>query len=642
MNRNNIGTGRILEGMGVLSAIFSSTFLVAFVATSQFAPVEDSSATDDNISVTNDARGYYADITSSGAIGIDVIADAEGQTEILADSLTVETNAKNGYKLFIATSGDNNALYLNGDSSETSSISAASSTAGALSTNTWGYVPARETSSGTAVVPTEDSATFKGVPTKGSDTLLYTNSAPTDSSTNTLDVYYGTKVDTKLPSGDYTLKSDTSGATPVTDTVVYTAVVDAVNGESTEASINPSWQEGLTGQNVTIATGLYPGYTAQEFSDNDWISVTIGGEECTNITPVITEIGSLNITCTAPTMASTGSKAVAVSIQPYGKEYALSYEYKISVPAFFTISTMQEMTHAICKDTNVPTPTSSNWSTIITKDGAGGTTKWAQGVQGTPQTTLVDDRNGQISYTVRKLADGECWMTENLRLPGGTTLYTTDSDIDGTIITSGSYTVPTSTSPFVNSPAQDVNQMNSDYTTTTDDPRGYMTGNYYSWRTATAGTGRGSSTSGGAADDVFGTNMNTQGNNTAVSICPKGWRLPTGGANAGSGSTGSTPGSTAGLVNGDFARLNIAYGGTGSSGTGGYADQTSLASGPQLALGGVFNAGGRASQGSGGYYWSSTVFSYQNAYRLFLSTSNVDPQDFDYKYIGYSVRCIAR
>ena len=106
--------------------------------------------------------------------------------------------------------------------------------------------------------------------------------------------------------------------------------------------------------------------------------------------------------------------------------------------------------------------------------------------------TLTDTRDGN-TYTVKKLADGNCWMTENLRI-AGKTLTADDSDLpSGT-----TWTVPASSlSGF-----DDFNQ-NDVYVDSTY-------GGYYSFYAATAGWGTTSVTSG----------------SSPRSICPKGWRLP--------------------------------------------------------------------------------------------------------------------
>ena len=115
---------------------------------------------------------------------------------------------------------------------------------------------------------------------------------------------------------------------------------------------------------------------------------------------------------------------------------------------------------------------------------------------------LVDVRDGNI-YTVAKLKDGKCWMTENLRLVNKT-LTSVDSDVVS------NFTVP----------ASNLNVINT-YDTPTVLPMAYFNssrpqdGAYYNWFTATAGTG--------------GRNI-PEGVDASSSVCPSGWRLSYGGS----------------------------------------------------------------------------------------------------------------
>ena len=107
--------------------------------------------------------------------------------------------------------------------------------------------------------------------------------------------------------------------------------------------------------------------------------------------------------------------------------------------------------------------------------------------------TLTDTRDNN-TYTVRYI-NGNCWMTQNLRLSGGRTLTSADSNVasswyfPSTSLTSGnSYTDAYSTI-----------SSNTSY------------GGYYNFCAASAGTSCQTSTT----------------TNTTYDICPKGWRLPT-------------------------------------------------------------------------------------------------------------------
>lgn len=44
--------------------------------------------------------------------------------------------------------------------------------------------------------------------------------------------------------------------------------------------------------------------------------------------------------------------------------------------------------------------------------------------------------------------------------------------------------------------------------------------------------------------------------------------------------------------------------------------------------------------GTNGYYWSSSIYSTYSSYLLYFNTSNVYPQDYSYKYLGFAVKFI--
>ena len=235
-----------------------------------------------------------------------------------------------------------------------------------------------------------------------------------------------------------------------------------------------------------------------------------------------------------------------------------------------SISAMQQMTPAICTATTTPLATATQLDTDGSHHGD---------PNYVPTKTLTDTRDNN-TYTVSKLADGKCWMTQNLRIINKT-ITPADSDV------TTSYTIPASSiSGF------------SVYDTSNAYVDSY--GGFYSWCTATAGTGT--------------HDLSTRGQNTTVSICPKGWRLPTGGNN------------------GEFKTLYSNYN-----------SSSALRSNPvNFILPGYVNNSSRSNQGSSGNYWSSTVYSDSYVYNLDLNTSVVYPaRDFS-KSNGFSVRCIAR
>lgn len=201
-------------------------------------------------------------------------------------------------------------------------------------------------------------------------------------------------------------------------------------------------------------------------------------------------------------------------------------------------------------------------------------------------TTLVDVRDGN-SYTVAKLKDNKCWMTENLRLVDKV-LTPVDSDV------ASNFTVP----------ASNLNVANT-YDSPTVLPMVYYNpskpqdGAYYNWFTATAGTG--------------GRNI-PEGVDASSSVCPSGWRLSYGG-NRSEYLTllNSYDGNVANLRG---APLNFI--------TPGYVHERNLI--------GV---------NSNGLYWSSTAGPANWAHRMSIWGNNSD-QGSSWQIDGALVRCLVK
>ncbi len=267
---------------------------------------------------------------------------------------------------------------------------------------------------------------------------------------------------------------------------------------------------------------------------------------------------------------------------------------------------------------------------------------------------LKDTRDNKW-YWVAKLNDELCWMTQNLDYDGGGTnaglnfpndttaryydpgdkyicnsvgiatnctnglgdlptqvdLSWTATD-DPVFITSGSYTGTDGStlctklpgSPFGDSTgAATICRIYYAYYQSLVDH--YKSGNYYNYNAATNGTGT-SVTSG----------------NATGSVCPTGWSLPT--------SNNTNVGS--------FGGLTTAYSiGNNAAGS------TTLRSAPlHFVYGGSVDGSSLYSAGSSGYYWPSTADNASNAYYLRFNSSNVYPTYSSPRYLGYSVRCVAR
>ena len=259
-------------------------------------------------------------------------------------------------------------------------------------------------------------------------------------------------------------------------------------------------------------------------------------------------------------------------------EYA---EYKKTIS---DISTMQEMTPTICDATPTPKALTENGQTNAN----------------VPEATLTDTRDG-TSYIVRKLADGKCWMAQNLRLnlTEGKVLQPSDTDVKTDIkITSDTQAAAGIGWGGSEPTEEEANKMHS-YSS-----HDAEYGNYYNWFTATAGSGT--------------YYMPTK--TAKVSICPKGWRLP----NASGRNS--------------FGRLLEVY--QIDSDAKDVTLEDLLTDTPfSLAVAGdYYNDGVVAGQGEWGDYWTAEAAN--------LVAASFDIEDgqmtYNYKNMGFPVRCISK
>lgn len=214
------------------------------------------------------------------------------------------------------------------------------------------------------------------------------------------------------------------------------------------------------------------------------------------------------------------------------------------------------------------------------------------------RTRAVDARDNH-TYWVQKLPDGNCWMLTNLAYGGGGTNTYNDTKTltNGTggsgDLTVATYYVPTSGSNVTIEPTAP--------STSTDGNGQY--GYLYNW----CGAMGGQATAACAAAATPTPN--------AVSVCPYGWRLPTGNG-------------------GELGALNAAINGGSSS------DDSGLRN-TWLAQRSGYWASGFVVQGAWGFYWSSINGSALGAFSMFFSATNVNTYYSGNKDNGYAVRCIA-
>ena len=434
--------------------VFGIAFLASCITASVMTPVQNSDAAS-QIQASVDDSGYYANVTASDVVELDVIATLDGGIKVVKDTVTTTTNSATGYMLYIssdsATSGANN-MAGTGDASgyHLSPVAGTTTTPIQLTENSWGY--SLTTLPGNNGEVTEASK-FIGMPLLNSENLLHTRSTAATSG-DSIDVYYGAKATTALASGYYTSR------------VVYTIVAEGSPATEDRVSLSDNEATSLTPtKNITVATGLYT-----SASNVGTVSVTIGGQACTNVTKLNTSTGEIKVTCDIPAQDDWGDYDVVVSIPKYEKSYTMAAAFHYYVP-WDDMQYMQDMTTYACGKVSTPsaftggdtTPTyayTMNGNTIYDANltAANLVSYWsgtaANGSNASylsygyvanvntsvPEKNLIDLRDGN-SYRIRKLADGNCWMTQNLRLvfsdDAGTIGYVQN---DGTIAAKGAQT----------------------------------------------------------------------------------------------------------------------------------------------------------------------------------------------------------
>ena len=304
---------------------------------------------------------------------------------------------------------------------------------------------------------------------------------------------------------------------------------------------------------------------------------------------------------------------------------------------------------------------------------SGLTTAPTDGTANLASVSALTDQRDSETYAIAKLADGKCWMIENLRLEAENTrtaekqalaqgygisatygnfsgladpeapwannittansLYSTDG-ANSTInigTSNASYRFPrynnyNNQSISANRPQ---NPTTNSATNSTTNAGMYSYGNYYTWHASIA--------------DLTPNTTNNQ-STTNTSLCPASWHLPKGGNKSNE-------------ANNEFWSLVVTgiNGGTNpanyESGTmpyykgtpeGSNASNSIRAYPNNLVYSGSVNGGSVLNRGSYGGYWSSTAASSNSAYYLYLLSSSVYPGTGDYsKYYGWTIRCVA-
>ncbi len=485
------------------------------------------------------------------------------------------TSCKEGFSIAV-TSLDESTDFVN-KKDKTKRITTVDQPTNSLADNTWGIYVTNTSS-------TVSGATYDPLPKRSETPYMIIDTSHQDYVKNN-NVYgylhYGMKVGNAMPAGDYYRELLYTTYTR-TQCAGYTAYI-YIDGKS----------EG----SVTLSYGsLY------KLSDNSKVKSLIN-EGRKNITSVknrnTDETLDIN---TAIDINSGNSSSVYIDIT--------TEEIPLNPTTFSGITNMQDMTLAICDAETTPLPTATEITFKHTDDN----TK-------VPRSVLRDTRDGN-TYLVSKLADGNCWMSQNLALDLTANEALTNADTD--LRTKSSWTPQNSTQTSTGTTWNRTENAARSYHSNTKFRNGYNSsttgtstlteynwekaGNYYNWYTATAGS---SASSGNVSD----------------SICPKGWHLPTS-VNSANNKAGS------------YADLLDSYGIANT-------DASKLYAYPlNLLMGGMYqyNNGSMGYTSYEGGYWTSGSYSSSYPYLMSYSTSWSGTQIMPgrtnvYKGMGYPIRC---
>lgn len=331
------------------------------------------------------------------------------------------------------------------------------------------------------------------------DSSQYTNQSASATVTEPTVLTVGT--DGQVPRRTYTLTvtagSNTSGATG-SGTYRWgqtvTASVTKASNVTCTSYATPTWtrNSGATGT-LNSTSGTSVTYTMGTSNDtitatstasnvNQTItfrtsggasSITLNGTSRTNGQTMSIACGTYNLT--GSFSSGYGFSSWSATAGTIGSTSTLSTTYRVTGPATITL-TGKQLVNYLDDVTYMQDLTATQCSGSY--DGA---------------TATLRDRRDNNAYTIAKI-NGNCWMTQNLRLSGGRTLTSADSNV-----ASSWYFPNTSlTSGDTYTEARSTISSNTSY------------GGYYNYCAASAGS------------VCARTEMDA-----TQSICPKGWRLPT-------------------------------------------------------------------------------------------------------------------
>ncbi|MDO4747352.1 MAG: FISUMP domain-containing protein [Candidatus Saccharibacteria bacterium] len=530
------------------------------------------------------------------------------------------TNASMGYQLS-ATVGQKNgtdALVNTTNSSNTfANLTTTQATLAGLSDNTWGYSYCADTStncgtsgSGTWVSGSKGSTTagYAGLPLDNNDNaaergnggVLLLNTAGPEDTVQSVQFKIGAKASSGQASGDYTNTINfyaVANPEPQLGPVACEAGKICYN-ENALSGVEGTMGRPSAGDNSSV-TLLASNFSRSGYGFAGWN--TAYDYSGTNYGP--------NETITTPTNTSSNGLSL----------YAIWAK---------SAGSMQTDSVSVCNGlTAAPADGTANLSSI---------------------SALTDQRDNQ-TYAIAKLADGNCWMIENLRLEstnsdnstgalaqgyGGQFVGLADAEPawESNITTANSLYSTDGTNDTINIGTSNASYRFPRYNHDNIDTRAsnplvnsaalYFYGNYYTWAAAIANT-----------------TAYSNGDRNSTSICPSGWRIPLGNVSTGDIEQGASDAMN--KVPG-FSYLDRKMGGTGQDQSTAVASSRWRKYPNNFVFSGLIHYGEPYSRGTYGLYWSSTASGNDDAYGLFLGSSYVySSTNFSHKYDGWAIRCVA-
>lgn len=586
------------------------------------------------------------DITSTSAIAnVDIVPSSTDGTFATSTSsseiaFSVTTNNLTGYTLSIKGNNSTGEL-INTNTADTLETIATTTDADTFATgasatysNKWGILPSKYNSvANTNYIPAPTDATAISVDA----------TATPNTTANNYTVGLGARVNYEKPSGTYT---NTFTLIAVGNPITY-QINYLDNSSGTDEAILP--MEGAndietSGFTLSSTVPTKTGYTFNKWCDGTVTHVANGDSICdgteydaganyifSSVSPTsintanlyamwnvasynvkvnFAGLGVSNVTFAAAgqttrTVSTSGGTAALV----YGVPYTMTMNF-INTGHMLSSWALNDTSYGTLSNisTNPTTFTANENSNnaIITATGA---RLYMQNVTASQCTTTyrtVYDNRDEQTYVMQRLADGKCWMMTNLNLGAiNLTKNLTSANTNlSTTVTAATFNSWKKSSGTATYTAAELIPVSG-----TDAPSGTPYGTLYNYCAASAETICTSSNSSDASYD----------------ICPKGWRLPTGGPSSGEFYT---------LYNNSayntVAKLTAPY----------------TSGGVAFTLTGFFSSSGPNQDELGlvGNYWSSVKSGTTTIYnlRLKFDTSGVWSGWNGYRSNGLNVRCVLK